>query len=548
MAGGSNPRQKMINLMYLVLIAMLALNVDTKVLKKFLLINQSFEATNSEKVVDNTRKIESIRAAVDDSGNRQEDIDVLNLSEEIRNRSNTLVNYLGDIKTIIVEETGGSDGKGGIKGYKNTDYVYRYMNVDIDDDGKLNGDEIQIMLNDFSNFVQDSIFLGDENSGVVDLARNADQIPLYDDAPPTDPSFRSLNFGFGTSAGAGLATISQLQSEIINLEIKALDKLAANVGAADLKFDVVSLTTLPEQKVVAAGAKYRTQLFLSAASSAIVPTMTAGGDTLEVSNGRGYYEFTAQGGGYNSEGLAEKQYIGSISVTLPGGRDTTFVDTVKYFVARPVIQIQSASVQALYLNCGNEIQINVPALGSEYNPSFSASGGDVIRGNRPGQITIVPNSQAVDLKVSNAGNLLGTEKFKVKNIPAPNVVVTTGQGCRQNNYPCTPAVDLERGIKANVSRINLDVIADQSFSEFLPKDSQFIVREASALLVRGGRAIGGRKTIRGRTMNLTQLFPTRQAGDDIKITISKVARANFRNEVEDFKNFTNNFISVSITN
>ena len=375
MAGGSNPRQKMINLMYLVLIAMLALNVDTKVLKKFLLINQSFEATNAEKVVDNTRKIESIRVAVDDSGNRQEDIVVLNLSEEIRNRSNTLVNYLGDIKNIIVEETGGSDGKGGIKGYKNTDYVYRYMNVDIDDDGKLNGDEIQIMLNDFSNFVQDSIFLGDENSGVVDLARNADQIPLYDDAPPTDPSFRSLNFGFGTSAGAGLATISQLQSEIINLEIKALDKLAANVGAADLKFDVVSLTTLPEQKVVAAGAKYRTQLFLSAASSAIVPIMTADGDTLEVSNGRGYYEFTAQGGGYNSEGLAEKQYIGSISVTLPGGRDTTFVDTVKYFVARPVIQIQSASVQALYLNCGNEIQINVPALGSEYNPSFSASGG-----------------------------------------------------------------------------------------------------------------------------------------------------------------------------
>ena len=79
MAAGSNPRQKMINLMYLVLIAMLALNVDTKVLKKFLLINQSFEATNSEKVSDNTRKIESIKAAVEDSGNRKEDLEVLKL-------------------------------------------------------------------------------------------------------------------------------------------------------------------------------------------------------------------------------------------------------------------------------------------------------------------------------------------------------------------------------------------------------------------------------------------------------------------------------------
>ena len=88
MAAGSNPRQKMINLMYLVLIAMLALNVDTKVLKKFILINQSFESTNSEKVVDNTNKVESIRSAVDDSGNRKEDLDVLSLSESVREKSN----------------------------------------------------------------------------------------------------------------------------------------------------------------------------------------------------------------------------------------------------------------------------------------------------------------------------------------------------------------------------------------------------------------------------------------------------------------------------
>ncbi len=190
MAGGSNPRQKMINLMYLVLIAMLALNVDTKVLKKFLLINQSFEATNSEKVQDNNRKLESIKTAVEDSGNRKEDLEVLALSESIRQKSNELVNYLGEMKSTIIEGTGGSDGKGGIIGYKDTDFVYRLMNVDDDDDGELNGDLVQVLLNEFSDFIQDSVFLGDENSGVVDLARNADQIPLYDDAPPADPSFR----------------------------------------------------------------------------------------------------------------------------------------------------------------------------------------------------------------------------------------------------------------------------------------------------------------------------------------------------------------------
>ena len=534
MAGGDSPRQKMINMMYIVLIAMLALNVDTKVLKKFIMINDSFESTNSEKVIDNSRKIESIKAAVEDSGNRNEDVKVMKLSEAVRQKSNDLVNFMGEIKNTIIEETGGKDAKTGIKGYKNIDFVYSFMQKDEDKNGLRFGDELQIRINEFSTFVQDSVYNGDENSGIHDLARNADQIPMYQDDPPTDPSFTALNFGFGTSAGAGLATISQLQADIINLEIKALDKLAASVGAADLKFDVVSLTTLPEQKVVAAGAKYRTQLFLSAASSAIVPTMTADGDTLDVSNGRGYYEFTAKGGQYDKEGLSKQSYIGTISVTLPGGRDTTFIDTVEYFVARPVIQIQSASVQALYLNCGNEISVNVPALGSEYNPTFSARGGDVVKGSKAGQVTIIPKSKKVDLNVSNAGNFIGSQSFGVRQIPAPEIKARI-RG---------KEIDAKTGIPVSTPSFSLDAIADASFAEFLPKDARFQVREAEINLVRAGRGVS-RQRVNSKDVNLNKLAGKRK-GDNIVIEIKRVARANFRGEVEEFKNFAPRYITIPL--
>ena len=534
MAGGDSPRQKMINMMYIVLIAMLALNVDTKVLKKFIMINDSFESTNSEKVIDNSRKIESIKAAVEDSGNRNEDVKVMKLSEAVRQKSNDLVNFMGEIKNTIIEETGGKDAKTGIKGYKDIDFVYSFMQKDEDKNGLRFGDELQIRINEFSTFVQDSVYNGDENSGIHDLARNADQIPMYQDDPPTDPSFTALNFGFGTSAGAGLATISQLQADIINLEIKALDKLAASVGASDLKFDVVSLTTLPEQKVVAAGAKYRTQLFLSAASSAIVPTMTADGDTLDVSNGRGYYEFTAKGGQYDKEGLSKQSYVGTISVTLPGGRDTTFVDTVEYFVARPVIQIQSASVQALYLNCGNEIQINVPALGSEYNPTFSARGGDVVRGSKAGEVTIIPKSKKVDLNVSNAGNFIGSQSFGVRQIPAPEIKARI-RG---------KEIDAKTGIPVSTPSFSLDAIADASFAEFLPKDARFQVREAEINLVRAGRGVS-RQRVNSKDVNLNKLAGKRK-GDNIVIEIKRVARANFRGEVEEFKNFAPRYITIPL--
>ena len=532
MAGGESPRQKMINMMYIVLIAMLALNVDTKVLKKFIMINQSFEVTNSDKIIENNKKIESIRVAVDDSGNRKEDVKVLNLSNSIREKSANILDRMDEIKSTIVEETGGSDGKGGIKGYKNLDFVYSYMQPDGQNPGA--GAELQDLLNQFSNFVQDSVFLGDENSGVTDLAKNADQIPLYQDDLPNDPSFTSLNFGFGTSAGAGLATISQLQADVINLEIKALDKLAATVGAADLKFDVVTLTTLPDQKVVAAGAKYKTQLFLSAASSAIVPTMTAGGDTLEVSNGRGYYEFTAKGGNYDREGLSKQSYVGAISVTLPGGKDTTFIDTVEYFVARPVIQIQSASVQALYFNCGNELTVNVPALGSEYNPTFSARGGDVVRGSKAGVVTIIPKSKKVDLNVSNAGNFIGSQSFGVRQIPAPEIKARI-KG---------KEIDAKTGIPVSTPSFSLDAIADASFAEFLPKDARFQVREAEINLVRAGRGVS-RQRVNNKNVNLTKLAGKRK-GDNIVIEIKKVARANFRGDVEEFKNFAPRYITIPL--
>ena len=532
MAGGDSPRQKMINMMYIVLIAMLALNVDTKVLKKFIMINQSFEVTNSDKIIENNKKIESIRVAVDDSGNRREDVEVLNLSNSIRDKSALILTRMDDIKSTIVEETGGSDGKGGIKGYKNIDFVYSYMQDEGQEPGA--GSELQKLLNEFSDFVQESVFLGDETSGVSDLAKNADQIPLYEDDLPNDPSFTSLNFGFGTSAGAGLATISQLQADVINLEIKALDKLAASVGAADLKFDVVTLTTLPDQKVVAAGAKYKTQLFLSAASSAIVPTMTAGGDTLEVSNGRGYYEFTAKGGNYDREGLSKQSYIGAISVTLPGGKDTTFIDTVEYFVARPVIQIQSASVQALYFNCGNELTVNVPALGSEYNPTFSARGGDVVRGSKAGVVTIIPKSKKVDLNVSNAGNFIGSQSFGVRQIPAPEIKARI-KG---------KEIDAKTGIPVSTPSFSLDAIADASFAEFLPKDARFQVREAEINLVRAGRGVS-RQRVNNKNVNLTKLAGKRK-GDNIVIEIKKVARANFRGDVEEFKNFAPRYITIPL--
>jgi gliding motility-associated protein GldM len=116
MAGGNSPRDKMIQVMYLVLIAMLALNIDTAVLEKFVLINQSFEVTNEEKEVDNDKKIDAIRGPVDDSGNRAEDVAVLDKATKLREEARALMAYMTNFKDSITNMTGGRDENGKYQG------------------------------------------------------------------------------------------------------------------------------------------------------------------------------------------------------------------------------------------------------------------------------------------------------------------------------------------------------------------------------------------------------------------------------------------------
>ena len=102
--------------------------------------------------------------------------------------------------------------------------------------------------------------------------------------------------------------------------------------------------------------------------------MTSSKGSVNVVDGEGTVEFMAklpEGAKYDQEGNFKTTWKGTITMNTPAG-DTTLEVTSEYVIAKPVVQIQSASVSALYLNCGNELNIQVPALGSLYDPKFKA--------------------------------------------------------------------------------------------------------------------------------------------------------------------------------
>ncbi len=516
MAGGKEtPRQKMIGLMYLVLTALLALNVTKTVLDKFVFINRSLERSVTDGVAKNSGTIERVKSAVEESGSRPADKAVLTKAQDVRNQTAAVLKELDQLKEEIIVLTGGRDEEGNF--------------VEIADEDKLatlmlkqkRGEELQKRLNEYTAYLSKAVDINFEP-----LALDAKDSKEFKDNPNQKrKSFSELNFA-NTPMAAGLATISQLQTEVVNIESQALEALARKVGAADLKFDKIIAMVRPESKVVAAGTKYSAEMFIAASSSGVTPTMKRDGQAIPVdASGMGKVEFTATAGDYNKEGNAIKSYTAAITMKMPGGNDTTFTQKVEYIVAKPVIQVQSQSVQALYYNCANELNVQVPALGSVYDPSFTATNATTIKGPQRGLVTIVPSSAAdVKLNVLNSGNLIGSETFKVRPIPKPEIKVLNGSA----------EINAKQGENiARLRTLNVKAVAEEGFRQFLPKDSRYKVSEWTITLARGSRPVMPPINATSESVNVASFASVAKPGDRIVVEIKKVQRMNFRGNIEN---------------
>ena len=527
MAGAKEtPRQKMIGMMYLVLTAMLALNVSNSVLDKFILINKSLEHSVAEKDVLNTEVLNRIKKAVADAGNRPKDLAVLEQAEKVRVHTDKTIKELERYKDIFIIESGGRDENGNLEGKKDIDIVPTIMTQSgggVNYKGKVyNGTALKKEINGYSEYLRE--VTGQEH--FHNLALDAKEMPEFKNDPEQKiKSFADLHFGYNTPMVGALASVSQMQTEILNQETLALDDLARSVGAGDLKFDRIIPMVLPESQTVASGATYRAEMFIAASSSAVNPTMTLDGKPISVVEGKGKIEFKAIASSFDAQGLAEKSFEAAIRVQS-GGIDTTFVDTKKYYVVKPVIQIQSASVQALYLGCGNEISVQVPSLGTNYKPTFTLQGnGQIIKGNKKGLITIIPRAKKVSLLVYNEGNFMGKQDFGVRRIPKPEIkTVVKGRVVTATRAIPAPRI------------VQLQAEADESFEQFLPKDAKFRVSAATITLVRSGRAVATTRA-KGPKVNTSSLAAQARSGDNYVIEIKQVQRKDFRGRIEEFNKY-----------
>ena len=513
MAGGKEtPRQKMIGMMYLVLTALLALQVNSAILLKFKFIDDSLLSVNDKTSVAAEGTVKGIQAAVVKNQNQARDQAVLKQSEEIRQKTKDIVAYLRDVREKLLKATENTATE--VKNMSGEDKVAITMLG-----GKKNGIAYTTMkpkLNEYAEYMKQFV------SSATPLALDANEDARVTEKSQKTKNFAELNFE-NTPVVAALATISQKETEILKMEAEALQKQAEKVGAKTIVFDKIGAFASAESNTVAAGTKYKAELFLTASASSISPRMTLNGTPISVGpDGHGKIEFTARPGGFDASGNAKASWTGTIRFNQ-NGRDTTFTKKVEYTITKPVMQIQSASVQALYFKCGNKLNVSVPALGAQYKPSFSASGASVLSGAKTGDVTLVPNSKEVTLNVSSGGNAIGSQTFQVRPIPKPTIECFVG-GRQVNEKQGTPGTA--------VRSMTLRAIPDAGFATFLPDDARYRVSRYEVTLVRGRRPALPTRTVNGPEANLSDVVNAYREGDRIYIEVKEVQRLNFQGNVE----------------
>lgn len=526
MAGGKeSPRQKMINMMYLVLTAMLALQVSNSILQKFLTIDKSLIAANSQANTSNSRLIGAMQEAVKNAGDKPEYVKLLHQADSVRAMTSTINSYIENLRNRIVEEAGkGIDPE--TNQIRNLAEEEKIANIFVGHADKKDGIayELQKMLRSYTSEL--SKYGGGEVQ-LNDLAPNAKDDPAFsgtNDPGELNKDFAQVMF-LATPVPAALASLSQKQSEIRRQETEILSHLAQQVGAKEIKFDKIFAVVIPDSRTVVAGQTYKADVAIGAYSSAITPKISINGSPLAVVDGKGTYETRAQGGQYDSNGQLKRSYTATISYPKPDGTTELVTQEETYTVLKPSVQLESASLPALYFRCANKLQTSSPGLGPLFKPTFDGEGAEFIGGSG-GHVTVVPNSSRVVLNVNNEGINLQSFPFKVRRVPKPTVQVLA------NNSPVTDAIS-QRGLDASsVRTINVVANSDEDFKNNNPDDANFRVTDYDIFLAAGVRPKGNLKGVSGN-QSINEMARNAQPGDRYVITINKVMRRNFKGEFEE---------------
>jgi len=401
------PRQKMISLMYLVLTAMLALNVDKSVLDAFVMVNNNFMQTIENFTAKNQRVYNDFSSAAQENPAKAGDLNKEVL--KVKAHSDSLYNLIGSQKELIVKTADGSDGDvNNIVSQDNLHYPAEIMLV------KKHG---TVLKNAIEAYRKSLLALVDTSNTTLIASINKS---LDTSAPPpkegSTPSWEESKFQ-GYPLIAVITLMSKIQSDVRNAESDVINNLFAQIDASSFKFNKLQAQVVSKSDFVLQGSTYEAKVFLSAVDTTITPEIIVGGTTLAMIPGEnaGLYKVNTSKEGKN-------EWSGHINYKNPDGITVSYPFKHEYEVARPSMTVSPTKMNVFYAGLDNPVSVSVPGI-SASNVKVSITNG-AIRPDKDGYI-VNPGKVGTNSVISVSANIDGTTKpigsmeFRVKRVPDP---------------------------------------------------------------------------------------------------------------------------------
>ncbi|MGZ3999452.1 MAG: type IX secretion system motor protein PorM/GldM [Mucilaginibacter sp.] len=407
MAGGKEtPRQRMIGILYLVLLGLIALDVPENLLDSFKTISDSLTAskTNVNTGIDNTfTSFEKTK--LKDEPERAK-IPYAN-AQKAKQLANNLDAFIESLKKQMADETGGFEPAiNDFKGRENLD-----ESVDLMVDRRKNAYILHTKIDSTRKALMK--LMDPKDTIGMNLSLRTTEAP--DRAGFPHKNWEQANFGEGIPMGAAMTALIKIQSDIKNSENEVVKKLFGKVDQAQVNLDQFNAVAVAPTSYVLAGQPYTAQVFLTASDSRSTPDITVDGQRLQTAGGKGQYSVVSGEGIHTWEGtIVVKQTDGSLK-TYKTGPQT-------YQVARPSAVVSPDKMNVLYIGVPNPVSVSAPGIPKEKlhvsigSGSLSGSNGHYIA-----TVSTISDNDVVTVsgEVNGKNTVLGTTKFRVKRIPDP---------------------------------------------------------------------------------------------------------------------------------
>ena len=438
------PRQLMINLMYLVLTAMLALNVSAEIINAFFSLNKGIK--DSSAIVDNSNV--NIKAGIDKQAKaypKPENIDFQRLSENAQKISKDFDAYMTGITNDLVTLAGGPNPK-----YKDGRPI-RYKDKDVTTnlflpEGKNKGPEVEQKIRDtraaFLALIKDP---KDREAMTKEIALDVDAIPEGSKSKTwSELKFKQM------PVAAVMPTLTKLSADAKTSETAILNYFFKKInGEVDIKFDKFKVAIAPKKAYLIRGDKFEADVYLAAYSSTPGSnvSISVNGTGLGLKEGVGHYETTPSG-------IGKQTVKANASIKNPlTGQVVTSEGTFEYEVGEKSGAISAEKMNVFYMGVDNPVSISAAGVSSN-SLRLNCTGCESLNKTNDNNYTVrISRPGEVSLTMTGDNGFTLTKKFRGKQIPDPIAMIATGQ--RTGAVPAS-SMQANSGVIAKLENFDFD--------------------------------------------------------------------------------------------